>query len=236
MRTSELLYAMAKWLESSDNEALCLAEADEHCLKVVAESCVLAAELLKKAADEVDQLEPQETFITPESIEETAALANAFDESNDPQLKRMASVLDELLLSIAAPPGVKQAKEAEDYGRIEELRKKYQQPRQDLKDYNKIGLSEKAIKDSKFLKEYKINDQLLSARNCPQHPGSQLQRIGEHMVRCELDGRTYNYETGYTLDDGTKVPGGLVSLQTGDGENIGHNLFDTREGRLSSYR
>jgi hypothetical protein len=57
MRTAELLNAMAAWLESSNNEAMLLAEADEKCMQVVAESCVLAAALLKKAADEVDILE-----------------------------------------------------------------------------------------------------------------------------------------------------------------------------------
>ena len=105
MRTAELLNAMAAWLASPNNEAMLLAEADEKCMQVVAESCVLAAELLKKAADEVDVLEPpSDSLITPESIEETAALAAAFDASGDPQLKKMASVLDELLLTIAAPP------------------------------------------------------------------------------------------------------------------------------------
>src|SRR5574338_667859 len=102
MRTAELLNAMAAWLESPNNEAILLAEADDKCMQVVAESCVLAAALLKKAADEVDVLEPpSESAINAQSIEETAALAQALDESGDPQLQRVASVLDELLLTIA---------------------------------------------------------------------------------------------------------------------------------------
>lgn len=233
MRTAELLNAMASWLESPNNEAILLSESDGTTLRVVAESCVLAAALLKKAADEVDLLEPQaESVITPETIDETAALATAFDKSNDPQLKRMASVLDELLLSIASPPNALAERKAAENYRIEELKKKYQQPRKDLRDYNKIGVSEKAIDKSNFTKEYKINEQPLSTRGCPQHPGAQLARVGEHIWQCDLDKKTYNYETGFTLENGDKVPGGDVSLQTQNLNTSFHSIFDDREGRL----
>jgi len=233
MRTAELLNAMASWLESPNNEALLLAEVDENSMRVVAESCVLAAELLKKAAEEVDAIEPPtESVLTPESIDETAALAFALDESNDPQLKRIASVLDELLLTIAAPPGAVAEKKAAENGRLEELRKKYEQPRKDLHEYNKIGVSEKAIKDSSFTKEYKILEAPLSSRYCPDHPGAQIARVGEHMWQCDLDKKTYNFETGFELNNGSKVPGGDVAAQTA-GSNIPfHAIFDTREGRL----
>jgi hypothetical protein len=236
MRTAELLQSIANWLESPDNEALLLAEGDEHCLKIVAENCILAAQLLKTAAEEVDLLEPPtESVLTPQSIEETAALASAFDASEDPQLKRMASVLDELLLTIAAPPNAKAEKQAVENGRIEELRKKYQEPRQELRKLNQTDKAEKTIKDSGFTKEYRENYHGLSARSCPQHPGAQMSRVGEHMFQCELDHKVYNYETGYTLENGEQIPGGNVDLQTKTmyHENV-HSLFDTREGRLGS--
>lgn len=233
MRTAELLNAMASWLESPNNEALLLAEGDEQCLKVVAESCVLAAELLKKAADEVDVLEPPtESVITPESIEETAALAAAFDQSNDPQLKRMASVLDELLLTIAAPPNAYAERKDLVDARAEEIKKKYEGPRKDLHKYNQIGKSEKAIEDSGFTKQYKILEAPLSSRYCPDHPGAQIARVGEHMWQCDLDKKTYNFETGFELANGSKVPGGDVAQQTQGLETPFHAIFDTREGRL----
>jgi hypothetical protein len=233
MRTAELLNAMAAWLESPNNEAMLLAEADEKCMQVVAESCVLAAALLKKAADEVDAIEPPaESLLTPESIEETAALAFAFDSSDDPQLKKMASVLDELLLTIAAPPNAyAERKDLQDQ-RVVELKKKYEQPRETLRDYHKIGDAERAIEQSGFTKQYKILEAPLSTRTCPDHPGAQMARVGEHMFQCELDKKTYNYETGYTLDNGNKVPGGSVEQQTMGLEIPFHAIFDTREGRL----
>jgi hypothetical protein len=234
MRTAELLNAMAAWLESPNNEAMLLAEADEKCMQVVAESCVLAAALLKKAADEVDAIEPPaESLLTPESIEETAALAFAFDSSDDPQLKKMASVLDELLLTIAAPPNAyAERKDLQDQ-RVVELKKKYEQPRETLRDYHKIGDAERAIEQSGFTKQYKILEAPLSTRTCPDHPGAQMARVGEHMFQCELDKKTYNYETGYTLDNGSKVPGGDVAAQTQGLEIPFHAIFDTREGRLN---
>jgi hypothetical protein len=233
MRIAELLNAMASWLESPNNEAMLLAEADEHCMQVVAESCVLAAELLKKAASEVDTLEaPAESVITPESIEETAALAQALDESGDPKLKRVASVLDELLLTIAAPPNAYAERKDLANSRADEIRKKYEDPRKDLRKYNQIEKSEKAIENSGFTKEYKILEAPLSSRYCPDHPGAQIARVGEHMWQCDLDKKTYNFETGFELANGSRVPGGDVSQQTQGLDTPFHAIFDTREGRL----
>lgn len=233
MRISELLNAMASWLESPNNEAMLLAEADEKCMHVVAESCVLAAALLKKAADEVDVLEPPaESVLTPEAIEETAALATALDQSGDPQLKRMASVLDELLLTIAAPPNAYAERKDLVDSRADEIRKKYEEPRKELHKVNHLGRSEKAIEDSGFTKEYKILEAPLSSRYCPDHPGAQIARVGEHVWQCELDKKTYNFETGFELINGSKVPGGDVSQQTNGLDTPFHAIFDTREGRL----
>jgi hypothetical protein len=235
MRIAELLNAIASWLESPNNEALMLAEADNNCATIVAESCVLAAQLLKTAADQVDELEPAaESLITPDSIDGVAALAGVFDRSGDPELKKQASVIDELLLTIAAPPNVlAERKDLED-NRIEELKKKYENPRKELDKTNKIADSNKALDKSQYIKEYKIMEAPLSSRYCPDHPGAQIARIGEHMWQCDLDKKTYNFESGFTLNNGSKVPGGDVSQQT---QGLGvptHSIFDTREGRLNS--
>jgi hypothetical protein len=231
MRISEMLSAIASWLESPNNEAVLLAEYHEGSMKVVAESCVLAAALLKNAAEQVSEMEPpEESKITPQAIEEIAALAAAFDASGDPALKKQASVLDELLLSIAAPP-VEGRKDLLD-ARTEELKKKYENPRKELHDTNKIGESEKAIDKSQMTKQYDILEAPLSTRYCPDHPGVQIARVGEHMWQCELDKKSYNFETGFELNNGAKVPGGDVAQQT-QGLNVPyHAIFDTREGRL----
>ena len=237
MRISEMLQAIASWLESPDNEAMLLAEANDDCMKIVSESCVLAAALIKNAAEEVDSLEPpEESQITAESIDGLANLAHALESSGDPALKKQASVIDELILGIAAPQGsYKAAKAAEDY-RLEELKKKYEQPRKDLADTNKIADSEKAIEKSNLTKQYKILEAPLSSRYCPDHPGVQIARIGEHVWQCELDKKTYDFDNGFTLNNGNKVPGGDVSQQTQGLDTPSHSVFDTREGRLQANK
>src|SRR5271165_4529002 len=105
MRISEMLLAIAKWLESPNNEAILLSEENEECMRVVAETCLQAAEVIKLGAETVDMIEPkQDSSITPTSIETLAEIASAFDSSDNVDLKKSAAAIDELLLTIAAPP------------------------------------------------------------------------------------------------------------------------------------
>jgi len=233
MRISELLISIASWLESPNNEALLLSETDEQCSSIVANSCVLAAELLKSAAIEVDLLEaPIESTITADSIEEMATLASALDSSNDPALKKQASVLDELLLTIAAPKFAERKDLSDD--RLKQLQKLYQDTGKNLKEVNMIAKSEEAIKKSNYTKNFNIYDRPLNTRYCPDHSGVPIARVGQGIWQCEMDHKQYNFETGYELNDGTKVPGGDVSLQTQYINVPTHSVFDTREGRLQS--
>jgi hypothetical protein len=238
MRTSELLNAIAAYLESSNNEALLLAEGDPETLKMVAESCVEAAAILRKTADQVDVLEPAEpSAITSETVEGLAMLAGALDASGDAELKKQASVIDELLLSIAAPKNALAIRKDLLDARLVDLRKKYEGNAKMLKEIGRVDAIDKAIKESKMTDEVKIHTQPLSTRTCLDHPGAQLGRCGEHMWRCDLDGKVYNYDTGFTLNSGEKVPGGDVALQTQNSLNFStHSIFDSREGRLQSNR
>ncbi len=233
MRISEMLTAIASWLESPDNEAILLAEYDDDCLQIVASSCVQAAALLKITAETVEDIEPpEESKITPEAIDDLANLATAFDESGDPELKKQASVIDELLLTIASPPeAVVQRKDLIDQ-RIEELKKKYEQPAKDLAESNKIADSEKLIEKSNMTKQMDIHESPLSSRYCPDHAGAQIARVGEHMWQCELDKKIYNFETGFTLNSGVKVPGGDVANQTQMTNIPFYAIFDTRQDRM----
>lgn len=237
MRIAEMLHAIASWLESPNNEALLLAEADDNCMQVVVESCVLSAALLRQAAEEVENLElPEESKITPESIQDTANLATALDSSGDPALQKLASVLDELLLGVASPKGsYKSAKAAEDY-RLEELKKKYENPRKELAETHKFSEVEKAIAKSNMTKQYAIMEAPLSTRYCPDHAGVQIARVGEHVWQCEMDKKTYNFESGFELNNGSKVPGGDVAQQTQGLSVPTHAIFDDRNGRLGQNK
>lgn len=237
MRISEMLNAIASWLESPDNEALLLAEYDENCLKVVAESCIEAACALKKAANKVDQIEPTEqSHLTPESIEGLASIANVFDASGDEELKKQASVIDELLLTIAAPKNALAERKDLEEQRLIELQKKYKNPQKELDEINKVSDSQKTIDKSNMTKEYRILEAPLSTRYCPDHAGTQIARVGEHTWQCELDKKVYNYDIGFELTNGSKVPGGDVSKQTPATDMPYHSIFDTREGRLGGVK
>ena len=237
MRISEILNAMASWLESPDNEAVLLSEYDDDCLQVVAESCVAAAMLLKIAAEQVDQIEPpRESALTPESLDQLAQIAEAFDCSNDENLKKQASVIDELLLTIASPPNALAERKDLLENRTEELKKKYNNPSKVLEDSNKIADSKSAIENSKMTEHTSIYDRPLKTRYCPDHVGVQARRIGETTVQCPIDHKTYDYESGYVLEDGAKVPGGDVALQSQLNSSPYYAVFDTRTERLMTNK
>lgn len=236
MRVSELIKAYAADLENPDNEAVLLSEDDDTVMSIVAEAMVKAAEILNKAAEQIEEFEPAtESLVTIERIEEMAALAQAFDESGDELLQKQASVIDEILLTIAAPKDVKTVSAEREGQRIEELKKKYHEARDQIHKQDKTVEALKAVKDSQFYKEYKPLQAPLSSRYCPDHSGVQIQRIGEHTYQCEMDKKIYNYETGYTLLSGDKVPGGSVDLQTPPSVVEPNAQFDTRDSRLGNY-
>jgi hypothetical protein len=236
MRISEMLYTIASWLESPNNEAILLSEYDDNCLRIVASSCVEAAACLRKAALEVDNIEPVEsTNLTSESLDRLADIATAFDESGDPELQKQASAIDELLFTIASPPNLMENKKRAEDNRLEELKKKYHDSVEELKKINDINESEKKIKESGLTKDYNILEAPLSSRSCPDHPGVQMARVGDDMWQCSLDKKIYNYSTGYTLQNGSKVPGGSVANQTQTLQNY-HAIFDTRESRLGGFK
>lgn len=235
MRISEMLVAIANWLESADNEAMLIAEYDDECLKVVAESCLDAAGALRVAAEKVDAIEPpEESKITPEAIDGLVELAAALDGSNDPELMKQASVLDELLLSIASPPNAYAMRKDLLENRGEALKKVYDEPRKVLEKANRLDSTAKDIDKSDMTKDIDIQQHELSTRYCPDHFGQSTYRVGDHLVQCPLDNKVYSFENGYELNDGTKIPGGNVSLQTSNTLNVPYSAtFDTRSQRLN---
>ena len=238
MNLSDKILVVAKWLESAENELL--AEATEENLDKVALAFIGAADALKDVAEEIKESQPvvvDAPTITSEKLEEIAAVAAAFDESGDELLQKQASVLDEILLTLSAPKDYAfNFKKAEDY-QLEALKKKYYKDTKVEQDKsNKVSEALDAIKKSPVYKEFRPMEAPLSTRTCPDHPGAQIARIGESTWQCALDHKVYNYDTGFTTLKGDKVPGGSVSEQTPKYHDEGHQMFDTRDGRLGVYR
>ena len=234
MKLSQKLLIVASWLEDTDNDLLVNAESEPECLTVVASALVQAAEVLKASAVEVSKVET--TNLTPEALDEMAALAQAFDESDDELLKKQASVLDEILLTLAAPKNaVNEHKKAED-DRIEQLKKKYKNTKEPHDEHIKVSDTIKEIEKSPYYREYRPLEAPLSTRSCPDHPGALVARVGEHTWQCMLDKKIYDYETGFTTLNGNKVPGGAVENQIPMQWDQGSLVFDTRESRLGLER
>lgn len=79
-------------------------------------------------------------------------------------------------------------------------------------------------------------DGALSTRYCPDHIGVQAVRIDDNTIQCPLDGKEYNYETGYANYEGQIVPGGSVAAQTpmeSDFGGIPMRFYDSRSDVLN---
>jgi hypothetical protein len=76
----------------------------------------------------------------------------------------------------------------------------------------------------------------LSTRYCPDHIGVQSVRISDRTYQCPIDGRVYNYESGYKNYQGQRVPGGSVAAQTPTTSNYGGipmRIYDSRQSVLN---
>lgn len=230
MKLSEKLLMVASWLESSENDLLVNAEQNAACLGVVADALVNASDALKAGAIAVSELEPS-TF-SAETLDEMAAVAAAFDASDDELLKKQASVLDEILLTLASPKNALAEHKMLENDRIEQLKKLYHGTKEKLDELNKVSDSVKAIEKSPYYKTYRPLEMPLQTRSCPDHAGVLMARVGQSAFQCVLDKKVYNYEAGYTMQNGRTVPGQDVSLQTKSLNDTGALIFQTRDQKL----
>lgn len=174
-----------------------------------------------------------------DDLDNAAKLAEALDSSGDESNIKIASVLDEILLSIGTPKGAVQNIKSAEESEIEKLRLKYKKNPEDLfvkGNEAKNKLTEEYTKDIKNqIKEYKPMEHGLSSRYCPDHNGVSLMRVADNTWQCNFDKKIYNYEEGYKLLDGSSVPGSNVSNQTQNLQNpqMEHVSFSNRADKLN---
>jgi hypothetical protein len=231
MRAAELLTTIASWLESPNHEALLLAEHDDECLAKVAETIAGAAFVLRAGAIELEQMEPVASSLTPEVLDNLNSIITAFDKSDDIDLQKTASALDELLLISTPSDWIANYKQAQQ-DRLEVLKAKYDDVRKQHEELRGVKESAKAIEKSLMFQEVRIQDHALNTRTCPDHPGAQMARVGEAMWQCALDKKVFNYITGYTTERGEKVRGQYIGSQPPEFDVHPSGLFDTREDRV----
>jgi hypothetical protein len=244
MAISMDLRVLARKLEKNSDDLLASASTKgPQTFEKVATAIAAASTLLESVADDMD--ENAEFQITAEQLDELVAVASAFDESNDPLLKKQASVLDDLLLSIAAPKNAaRQARKVTDdeINRLRMERRKtrgeeaYIKPRQEHHDMWNTAAQAKAVEQQ--VKRYIPLEAPLQTRYPPDRPGGQMTRITDHVYQDITTGIIYDYKAGYTTQKGNKVPGGSVENQTrqlGDYRNQSTALFETRQSLMGRY-
>jgi hypothetical protein len=244
MAVSMDLRVLARKLEKSSDELLISASTKSpEVFQKVATAVAAASTLLEGVADDMDNNASFE--ITPQQLDEIAALASAFDESDDPLLKKQASVLDELLLSIAAPKNalaISRKATEDEINRLRDERRKtrreeaYEEPRQVLSKMENAKEQAKAVEQQ--VKRYIPMEAPLQTRYPPDRPGGQMTRITDHVYQDIVTGIIYDYKAGYKTQKGNEIPGGSVEDQTrelGDNRNRGTSLFETRESLMGRY-
>ena len=227
MKTSELLIAFANYLENSNNEIISLAEDDEDHLVKVALACVEAASILRETAEDISTTElVSEPAITADSLEGLAAIATMFDSTNDPELIKQANVIDALIHNfVLTAEDVNKGKTAE-AKKVQKMKDLYEATN---KFDDKKEAIEKTYNDSPMTKQYRPLEAPLSTRHCPDHPGTSLARVEDHVWQCNLDKKLYDFNSGFTTMNGDRIPGGGVEFQTGGERPIFESSFTTRE-------
>ena len=244
MSISMDLRVLARKLEKGSDELFERAsQRNPEVFDKVVTAVAAASTLLEGVADDMDKNASFE--ITPQQLDEIAAVASAFDESNDPLLRKQASVLDEILLTIGSSKDalaqVKKAKEDEikrlrEERRRSQLEDAYQGPRKVLSDIN--GAKEQAKAVEQQVKRFLPLEAPLQTRYPPDRPGGQMTRITDHVYQDVTTGIIYDFKQGYTTQKGNKVPGTSVENQTRDYRdsfNQGPSLFKTRDSLMNRY-
>lgn len=240
----EALNKMSKEIGDHDNEALVLAsKCDIDVLNAVARCLAEVSQNLFDCANNVKQMEKQkksEANISNNDLIALAEIANQYDESGDPQLKKMADVFDSILMTIGAKPEDVIKAKAMDEEALKAIREKMRKEepnhyKSTQAVHDKLIHAEEAKKlIADRVKHYRPQQHALQTRTCPDHPGCQMCRVAEATWQCSLDGKVYNYQQGYTTLTGDKVPGGDVSLQSQTLHNLNENTaFDSRVTRLN---
>lgn len=221
MKISESLLRIAEWFEDPNNPVLVSAdEADAiheligeepEMVNKLAKEFVSIASIIKEAANKADRLQA-----SPETLQKMASLASKLDESGDEFLQSQADVIDEWIIAVAES----------------ERDKLYGGPGKKLDEVNGVNEAIKAVEKSPIAKKYEPLEMPLSARYDPNHPGIMLKRIENGVYQSPLDGKIFNFNEGFTMENGNKIPGGEISANIDEPEYV--SRFDTRADRMQN--
>ena len=175
------------------------------------------------------QIAPQIIAKSSEMTNDFIKLADAFDKEGN---YKMASKIDEHLNNVAMKDDVEAFYIHNNM--ISKLAMNYNIEFADFSD--KVGAKTIADEIDKKIAELVEGERGLSTRYCPDHNGVQTVRVSERVYQCPMDGKVYNYETGFTDYKGQNVPGGSVAAQTSTTADFGGVpmvMYDNRHSVLN---
>lgn len=211
----DIIKSTASWIENPDNEIFGLLEYDDDSLNIMARAAVIASAVLKKAAMDIQVISgvadtnKYEKDIV-DAMNELKVIADELDLSGDEKLMKKASVLDEILVTMAS------SVEAQ-----ENLKRNFEKKIAEIKarsksngSFSQIKTSTEARSNEKSGHEARPLEASLSTRYCPKCGGGMTFPTGEDEVTCTLCHAKVNYREGYTKPNGTRVPGTSADRQT----------------------
>lgn len=238
------LRELAIKLEKSSDDLLVNASLKSpEVFEKVATAVAAASTLLEDVADDMDA--NSDYRMTEKQWDETVATIKAFRETGDEFLKKHASAMEEILLSIGAQKNAaSQARKVteDEINRLRAERRRsrmeeaYVKPGEAHHDMWNSVAQAKAVEQQ--VKRYVPMEAPLQTRYPPDRPGGHMTRITDHVYQDITTGIIYDYKAGYTTQKGNKIPGGSVEDQTrqlGDYRNQGSSLFETRESLMGRY-
>lgn len=176
--------------------------------------------------------------VLPKQVSKMGAVADVLDGSEDTSMRKQASVLDELLLTISVPVGAFDNIKAAQSKQMDEIKKLYEETGEKIRESFGAEDAKKAIDKSEYTKAVEIQGLPLNTRYCPDHPGTPIARVGTARWQCALDHKVYDYEAGFTDEKGRKhLPSGAPAVaQQTKMTNEYHSMFDTRDSRLNRLK
>jgi hypothetical protein len=216
LKLQRSLQKLAESLVNEENQLIKDAEEiSTSALEITASALVQASNILAQAAAQVEHNAYAGlniyNVLDQDSLNEIATIAAEFDRSGDPELEKQASVLDQILMTLAAPQdAIENSKKAFD-AEIDRIKKNKANAAISKNSVDAKAVS-KAFKEQ--IKDYRPLEAPLNTRTCPDHPGAQIIRIDDQTYQCSLDKKIYNYKDGFTTMKGNKIPGSDVARQT----------------------
>lgn len=236
------LRILASKLEKSSDELIAEAalKGPEY-LEKISTAIAAASTLLTSVADDIDT-NLTTADLSSSDLDKIATLSEKLASSKDPEIRKQANVLDEILLTIAAPKNaVAEAKQMKEDA-VNELAAKYRSDKIDelyhkpKKDLHKMhGFADMAKAVDTQVKDFRPLEAPLQTRYSPDMPGTPMVRITDGVYQDVTTGKIFDYINGYSTAKGNKIPGCSVANQIRDLGDQRHQsgMFETRDTILN---